>query len=89
MQHPYNEKIKKKGQDFFNFILTNDYSQKSKEMMKGIKYIPRLGLGNNLQGKISPVKATEMENKKRAGFFLRATEEPLSIPWRASVTFTL
>ena len=28
-----------------NFILTNDYSQKSKEMMKGMGYIPGLGLG--------------------------------------------
>lgn len=36
-----------------NFILTNDYSQKSKEMMKGMGYIP--GLGKNLQGRISPV----------------------------------
>jgi hypothetical protein len=29
-----------------NFILTNDYSQKSKEMMKGMGYIPGLGLKN-------------------------------------------
>ncbi|KRX89626.1 hypothetical protein T12_1845 [Trichinella patagoniensis] len=33
-----------------NFILTNDYSQKSKEMMEGMGYIPGLGLGKNLQG---------------------------------------
>ena len=39
-----------------NFIFTNDYSQKSKEMMKGMRYIPGLGLGKNLQGRISPVK---------------------------------
>jgi hypothetical protein len=36
---------KKEGPGFFNFILTNDYSQKSKEMMKGMGYIPGLGLG--------------------------------------------
>ena len=72
---------KKEGQGFFNFILTNDYSQKSKEMMKGRGYIPGLGLGKNLQGRISPVKATEKEDKKELGFFLGAAEEPLPIPW--------
>ena len=48
-----------------NFILTNDYSQKSKEMMKGMGYIPGPGLGKNLQGRISPVKATEKVDKDR------------------------
>ena len=52
-----------------NFILTNDYSQKSKEMMKGMGYIPGLGLGKNLQGRISPVKATVKADKKGLGFF--------------------
>ena len=52
-----------------NFILTNDYSQKSKEMMKGMGYIPGLGLGKNLQGRISPVKATEKVDKKGLSFF--------------------
>jgi hypothetical protein len=69
MQHPYNEKIKKKGQGFCNFILTNNYSQKSKKMVKGMGYIPGLGLGNNLQGRISPVKATKKQIKKGLGFF--------------------
>ena len=52
-----------------NFILTNDYSQKSKEMMKRMGYIPGLGLGKNLQGRISPVKATEKVDKKGLSFF--------------------
>ena len=52
-----------------NFILTNDYSQKSKEMMKGMGYIPGLGLGKNLQGRISPVNATEKADRKGLGFF--------------------
>ena len=60
---------KKEGQGFFNFILTNDYSQKSKEMMKGIGCIPGLGLGKNLQGSVSPVKATEKADRKGLGFF--------------------
>jgi hypothetical protein len=82
---------KKEGQGFFNFILTNDYTQKSKEMTKEMGYIPGLGLGNNLQGRVSPVKATEKANRKGLVFFffLGATEEPLPIPWHASVTFTL
>ena len=80
---------KKEGQGFFNFIPTNDYSKKSKEMMKGMGYIPGLGLGNNLQGRVSLVNATEKADRKGLGFFLGATEEPLPIPWRASVTFTL
>jgi hypothetical protein len=79
----------KEGQGFFNFILTNDYSQKSKEMMKGMGYIPRLGLGKNLQGRVSPVKVTEKTDRKGLDFFLGATEEPLPILWCASVTFTL
>jgi hypothetical protein len=49
-----------------NFILTNNYSQKSKEMMKGIEYIPRLGLKKKLQDKISPVETTK--KKKKAVF---------------------
>jgi hypothetical protein len=52
-----------------NFILTNNYSQKSKEMMKGMGYIPGLGLGKNLQGRISSVTATEKTDKKGLGFF--------------------
>jgi hypothetical protein len=50
-------------------------------MIKGMGYIPGLGLGKNLQGRISPVKATEKADKKGLGFFLGATEEPLPIPW--------
>ena len=52
-----------------NFILTNDYSQKSKKMMKGMGYIPGLGLRNNLQGRISPVGTTEKADKKGLDFF--------------------
>ena len=54
-----------------NFILTNDYSQKSKEMMKGMGYIPGLSLGKNLQGRISPVKATEKKQIRKGWVFSR------------------
>ena len=57
--------------------------------MKEMGYISGLGLRNNLQGRVSPVKATEKADKKELAFFLGATEKPLSIPWGASVTFTL
>jgi hypothetical protein len=62
-------------------FMTNDYSQKSKEMMKGMGYIHGLGLGKNLHGRISPVTATEKADKKGLGFFLGAAEEPLPTPW--------
>jgi hypothetical protein len=38
-------------------------------MMKGMEYIPGLGLGNNLQGRVSPVKATKKADRKGLGFF--------------------
>jgi hypothetical protein len=49
--------------------------------MKGMGYIPGLGIGKILQGRISPVKATEKADKKGLGFFLGAAGEPLPIPW--------
>ena len=38
-------------------------------MMKEMGYISGLGLRNNLQGRVSPVKATEKADKKGLGFF--------------------
>ena len=37
--------------------------------MKEMGYIPGLGLRNNLQGRVSTVKATEKADKKGLGFF--------------------
>jgi hypothetical protein len=37
--------------------------------MKGMVYIPGLGLGKHLQGRLSPVEATEKADKKGLGFF--------------------
>jgi hypothetical protein len=51
-----------------NFILNNDYTQKSKEMMKGMGYIPGISFVKNIQGRISPAKATEKADKKGLGF---------------------
>jgi hypothetical protein len=42
--------------------------RKSQEMMKGMGYIPGLGVGKNLQGRISPVGTTEKADKKWLGF---------------------
>ena len=55
-------------QQQMNLILTNDYSKASRHMMRKQGYIPGKGLGARLQGRRSPIKTNQKQDRKGLGF---------------------
>lgn len=55
-------------QQQMKLILTNDYSEASKMMMKAQGYMPGAGLGARLQGRSSPITVDQRQDRKGLGF---------------------
>lgn len=48
--------------------LTNDYSPQVQDMMAKMGYVPRKGLGKNLQGRVDPVLSEQKHDRTGLGF---------------------